>query len=176
MITGWIRKFAALALALAAGHAAAQAPKAGAVESRLEARRVVVAADGKESFTAATSAKPGDVIEYVATYRNTSGAAVRNLEATLPIPADTQFLPDSATPPAARASLDGQAYAPLPLKRKVKRNGVDVEEAVPPSLVRSLRWLAPELAAGQSLTFSARVRVLDDRGTGPPPTPQAGAR
>lgn len=167
MKSRWFTRFAALAFAATAAGAWAQAPK-GPVESRLEARKVVVAADGKETLAAATTAKPGDVIEYVATYRNTGREAVRNLEATLPIPANTELLPASITPAGARASLDGAAYAPMPLKRKTVRNGVSVEEAVPAAEVRSLRWLAPELGADKSVAFTARVKVLDDRATGPP--------
>ncbi len=175
MKSRWFTAIAASALLAASAGALAQAPK-GPVESRLEARKVVVAADGKESLAAATSAKPGDVIEYVATYRNTGREAVRNLEATLPIPVNTELLPASVTPAGARGSLDGVAFAPMPLKRKAVRNGVSVEEAVPASEVRSLRWLAPELAAEKSVAFTARVRVLDDRATRPPPAPPGGSR
>src|SRR5258708_34001880 len=76
-----------------------------AVESTLEARKVVRGADGGESFASAEIAKPGDVIEYVATYRNTTRETIRDLEATLPIPAPTDLIAGSARPAAARATL-----------------------------------------------------------------------
>src|SRR5471032_570873 len=66
-----------------------------AIESTLEARKVVRGADGAESFASADVAKPGDVIEYVATYRNTSAETIRDLEATLPIPAHTELIAGS---------------------------------------------------------------------------------
>ena len=163
----WIR-IAALA-AFAAWGLDAPAQKAGSeVETRLEARKVVTAADGKETFAAADQAKPGDVIEYVATYRNTTRQPIRDLDGTLPIPQQTEFLPGTQAPAQASASLDGRTYAPLPLTRKVQRDGRTVDEPVPAREYRFLRWHADTLGAGTSVAFSARVRVIDDRNTGPP--------
>lgn len=163
----WIRAAAATVLAACSWVAEAQKPGTD-VETRLEARKVVAAADGKESFAPAGEARPGDVIEYVATYRNTTRQPVRNLDGTLPIPQQTEFLPGSQKPAQANASLDGLAYAPLPLTRKVQRDGMTVDEAVPARDYRFLRWHADVLGAEKSVTFTARVRVLDDRTTGPP--------
>jgi len=163
----WIRIAAAAACAAWAFGASAQ--KAGnEVETRLEARKVVMAADGKETFASAAQAKPGDVIEYVATYRNTTRQPIRNLDGTLPIPQQTEFLPGTEQPAQASASLDGLTYAPLPLTRKVQRDGKTVDEAVPAREYRFLRWHADTLGAEKSVAFRARVRVIDDRGTGPP--------
>lgn len=162
---------AALAALVLACAGLAGAQQANPIESRLEARKVVVAADGKESFVAADAAKPGDVIEYAATYRNTATQAVRNLEATLPIPANTELVSGSSTPAGAKASVDARSFEPVPLKRKVRRGAAEVEETVPLGEYRSLRWYPGELAPGRSITFKARVRVLDDRpATGPPAT------
>ncbi|HUP30006.1 MAG TPA: hypothetical protein VM122_07535 [Usitatibacter sp.] len=161
--------WAALAALVLAVAPAAIAQQPGPIETRLEARKVVAAADGKEGFAAAESAKPGDVIEYIATYRNTSTQAVRNLEATLPIPANTELVAGSAEPVGAKASVDARAFEAMPLKRKVRRGAAEVEEAVPVHEYRSLRWYPGVLAPGKSLAFKARVRVLDDApATGPP--------
>jgi uncharacterized repeat protein (TIGR01451 family) len=165
-MTKWIR--AALIAALAACAPGAFAQQANALETRLEARKVVATADGKEAYAPADQARPGDVIEYVATYRNTTRQPVRNLDATLPIPAETEFLPDTDKPAGARASLDGTTWGAMPLKRTVKRDGRDVEEAVPARDYRFLRWHTDTLGAEKSAAFTARVRVIDDRGTGPP--------
>jgi uncharacterized repeat protein (TIGR01451 family) len=167
-MTKWIRAATAVAIAVCGWNA--QAQKAGTdVETRLEARKVVAAADGKETFAPADQARPGDVIEYVATYRNTTRQPVRNLDGTLPIPQQTEFLPGSQKPAQAEASLDGRTYAPMPLTRKVQRNGATVDEAVPARDYRFLRWHADVLGAEKSVAFTARVRVIDDRTTGPPP-------
>lgn len=142
--------------------AAQQKQPADPVEVRLESRKVVVGGDGKETFASADQARPGDVIEYSATYRNTGKAAVKNLAATLPIPRNTEFVPGSARPANAKAGLDGAAFADIPLKRRVMRNGVQVEENVPFREYRFLRWVSSELSAGAALTVTARTRVIED--------------
>ena len=155
---------AMLALVLAAGIAHAQ--QKGPLESTLEQRKVARGADGRESLVPATSVRPGDVIEYVATYRNTGRAPITGVEATVPIPANTEYMPGSAEPRDAKASVDGRTYSAMPLKRQVVRDGKTVEETVPAREYRYLRWSAPQLAGEKSVRFSARVRVLDD--TSPP--------
>ena len=162
----WIRA-ALAAFAMVASGAEAQKPGTD-VETRLEARKVVAAGDGKETFAPAGQARPGDVIEYVATYRNTTRQPIRNLDGTLPIPQQTEFLPGSQKPAQANASLDGLTYAPIPLTRKVQRDGMTVDEAVPTRDYRFIRWHADVLGAEKSVAFTARVRVIDDRTTGPP--------
>jgi len=151
---------AMLALVVASGIAHAQ--QKGPLESTLEQHKVVRAADGAESLAPATSVRPGDVIEYVATYRNTGRAPITGVEATVPIPANTEFVAGSARPASARASVDGTTYAPMPLVRQVVRGGRSAEEMVPAREYRYLRWSAPELGANQSVRFTARVKVLED--------------
>lgn len=149
-------------LALVAMAALPLRAQDGPVETRLEARKVVRAPDGNETFAAAESVRPGDLIEYVATYRNTGAAAVRGLEATLPIPAHTELVPGTVRPAGARASLDAAQFAAPPLKRTVTRDGRAVEELVPYREYRYLRWSVAQLDARQSVSFSARVRVVND--------------
>ncbi|MGZ5048211.1 MAG: hypothetical protein ACXWF0_13370 [Usitatibacter sp.] len=145
-------------LVVAATPSHAQTP---AVEATLEARKVVREADGREHFSSAETVKPGDVIEYVATYRNTTSQLVRELEATLPIPPGTEWLAGTARPSGARASLDAREFAAPPLKRKVVRDGREVDEPVPFREYRYLRWPPVHLGAQMSVSFSARVRVLE---------------
>lgn len=151
----------AFACACAAAPLAAQQAQSP-IQTRLEARKVVVAANGQETFAPAESARPGDVIEYAATYRNSGRAAVSNLEATLPIPPHTEFVPGSARPPSAQASVDARVFAQLPLSRKSRREGREVDEPVPYREYRYLRWFPGELGGGASVTFTARVRVIAD--------------
>jgi uncharacterized repeat protein (TIGR01451 family) len=151
---------AAMAIAFTASPFAAAQKAPDPLESQLVARKVVTA-EGRESLVDAASAGPGDVIEYVATYRNAGKDAIRGMQATLPIPAQTEFIPGSARPAKAQASTDGRTFADMPLKRTVTRNGVQVEEQVPYREYRALRWNAGELGGESSKIFSARVRVSD---------------
>lgn len=158
---------AILAAFLAAAPAAWAQQGAAPLESRLAARKVVVV-DGRDTFADANAARPGDVIEYLATYRNTGASALTGMQATVPIPANTEFVPGSARPAGAKASLDGRAYADIPLKRTVTRDGKQVEEQVPYREYRYLRWTAGELGGGKTLVYTARVRVIDERTPGEP--------
>lgn len=167
-----LRAAGALLFVVAAWPAAAQQPQSNPLVTKLEARKVVRAADGKESFAPAESARPGDVIEYVATYRNTGKQPLRNLEATLPIPQNTEFIPGSAHPDNAKASLDAKSFAAMPLKRTTVKDGKPVEALVPARDYRSLRWYAVELPAEKTATYTARVKVVED--TGPPAAAKAG--
>lgn len=139
---------------------AALAQSRGPVSVALVSQKVQAQADGQELRVTAEKAKPGDVLEYVATYRNTSRAGVRHLEPTLPIPAGLEYLPGSARPPPAKASVDGRVFEPLPLRRVVKfADGRVEEQLVPLAEYRALRWAFGDLAAGQSTNVVARVRV-----------------
>lgn len=135
----------------------------GDVVSILTVSRVVTGQDGKEARAPAATAKPGDVLEYVAEYRNTGKAPAKKLEATLPIPAGTDYVPDSASPAGASASLDGTKFEPVPLKRKVKQpDNKVVEQLVPYVEYRFIRWPPQDLGTGKSLKYSARAKMTVD--------------
>jgi uncharacterized repeat protein (TIGR01451 family) len=147
----------AIAVALAIGHAAAQEP---GLAVNLVARKVVVTEKG-ESFVAAETAKPADVIEYEATYKNRGKSAVSNVAATVPIPAGLTLVPDSSKPTAVEASVDGKNFAPVPLTKDVMNAyGMMEKQAVPLGEYRALRWILPELAAGADAKVALRARVL----------------
>lgn len=152
---------------LAQTGAAAQAKPD--IESILTSKKVSVGADKKEVLSDAATAKPGELIEYRATYTNKGNAAVSNLTATLPIPANTEYQGASANPrTGVKASLGDGKFEPIPLKRKVKLpDGKEVERAVPLTEYKSLQWSLGELAAGKSVVVSARVRVTDVTPTAP---------
>jgi uncharacterized repeat protein (TIGR01451 family) len=142
--------------------AIAAAQGGGPVETRLDASKVERTADGAERLAPAPSVRPGDVIQYTATYRNTGSAAVHELDATLPIPPNTELVAGSAKPAGARASVDGRAFAPPPLRRRVMRDGHAIEEDIPLREYRYLRWHVDTLGAGKSVSFDARVKVIQD--------------
>ncbi len=135
---------------------------AAQVTSVLQAWRVTVDAAGAETFADSRRAGPGEVLEYRLTYHNQTSSAVRNLQATLPVPAGTTYLDRSARPGQCQASLDGTHFQPVPLMRDQKApDGKVVRVPVPVAEYRYLRWAVPELKAGGSQTLVARVRILN---------------
>jgi hypothetical protein len=131
------------------------------LDIRLERSKVVIVA-GKESLQNAATAKPGDVLQDLATYTNKSSRTLSGVEATLPVPLNTELVMSTVTPPTARASVDGTNFFAMPLKRKIKQaNGVEVEQVVALSEYRYLRWYPGELGPKQSVVFSAQFRVAE---------------
>jgi len=113
---------------------------------------------GQPTAKLVTKVKPNDIIEYRATYTNNTAGKIKNLAATLPVPAETQFLAKSQ-PENAQASMDGINFAPMPLKRKEGNQMVNV----PLKDYRALRWTIAELPAGKSVTVSAQTRINSDK-------------
>ena len=68
------------------------------VAIKLEQFKVVKDASGQESLADAKTVKPGDIVEYRATYTNRDGRPVKGLLATLPIPVGMNYLPKTAKP------------------------------------------------------------------------------
>ena len=123
----------------------------------LKAYRIVTQ-NGKETASEAKQARPGDVIEYRATYANVGATPVANLLATLPIPNDMEFT-GATQPTGAEASTDGKTFAPMPLKRTVAGKVVEV----PLIEYRALRWKIATLPAGKTAVVSVRTRVNGSR-------------
>jgi uncharacterized repeat protein (TIGR01451 family) len=154
-----LRLVTALALTVAGLGSFALAYAEGDVAVSLVAHRILVS-QGKEARLPAEQAKPGDVIEYHATYTNRGASAVRDLEATLPVPAGLEYLPRTAQPVRLHASLDGKTFAPAPLTRRVKlANGRTEVREVPASEYRALLWSIGSLGANSARTVVARMRV-----------------
>jgi uncharacterized repeat protein (TIGR01451 family) len=155
---------AGLVASVAAQPAATAAPAVAAsrvaqtVAVELTQFKVVVAADGKEQLVDANAVRPGDVIEYRATYTNRTGRDVGGLIADLPIPEGLAYLPRSAQPGATQvqAAVKDGRYAPEPLMRKTPDNK---SEPVPYADYRALRWTLGRLPVGGVTAVSARAQV-----------------
>ena len=133
-----------------------------AVAIALNVKKVTVDAQGKEVLVNAPDTKPGDLLEYTAIYTNQSGKPVKDVVATLPVPANTLYASKSAKPAGARFSAGGD-FGDEPLTRKVKnKEGVEKTEPVPYADYRSVRWRIATLDAGRSATVSARVKVTSN--------------
>ena len=120
----------------------------------------IVAKEGKEATEPAADAKPGDVIEYAAEYSNKGDKPLNAVMAIIPIPTGTEYLPGTAKPTQAFASLKGDKYEAVPLKRKVKQaDGKEVEQLVPYSEYRFVRWSVGDMAPGKTQKYSLRVKL-----------------
>ena len=131
----------------------------------LVAHRVLPSAKpgAAEQLEAALQARPGDLLEYRVRYHNGSSEPLKQVLATLPIPAaGAVYVPGSAKPAGALASTDGRRFEPEPLRRwVVLPDGSRVQKLVPATEYRFLRWNLGDLAANQAAIVSARVRVAD---------------
>lgn len=125
-----------------------------ALKMQLSANKVVTNSDGKVTYTPVNTAPAGTVVQYKATYSNTINQDIKDLEVTLPIPANMTFTGE-ATPASAQASIDGKNYADMPLMRKV--NGKMVK--VPYSEYRTLRWNIKLLPAQKSAAVALNTTV-----------------
>ena len=146
--------FAAITLLSASSVAIAEVAAKPAVSVNLSAYEISMNKKGELVVKPVDQVKPNDIIEYRATYTNNTAKTISGLVATLPIPADTQFLAKS-TPAKAQASTDGINFAAMPLKRKVGTQMVNV----PLQEYRALRWTIAELPAGKSVIVTAQTRV-----------------
>jgi len=140
------------------GSAVAQPAETAAVTVSLRQSKVVKAIDGKEQLLDAASVKPGDVIEYTATYTNKTSKPVSGLVADLPIPEGLEYLPRSAKPGATlvKAAVKDGEFAAEPLMRKARDGKA---EPVPYGDYRALRWTLGQLPAGGVTSVSARAKV-----------------
>lgn len=127
----------------------------------LTARKVMTQQDGREKLVVAERASPGEVIQDHALYVNRSQEVLNDVAPTLPIPNGMVFVPDSAQPAPAEASLDGRSFLPIPIKRKVTTTtGEEREEEVPPTEYRALRWQFGAMASGARMTVTARTKLI----------------
>lgn len=142
-------------------QAAPKAPAAPqakpAVSVQLTQRKVTKDAQGKEQLIDAATVKPGDVLEYQATYTNTTSKVVTGLVGNLPIPEGLEYLPKSAKPGATlvKAATNDGVFAAEPLVHMVAGKTVPVGYGD----YRSLRWTLGQLPANGVTVVSARAKV-----------------
>lgn len=132
--------------------------------SKLTVSRIEVG-DEKTPPLPASSAKPGDVLEYSASYSNGGKTSVERVQAVVPVPPGTVLLADTAKPAGPQATVDGVNFSATPLKRVVKLpDGKSREELVPLSEYRALRWPIGTIAPSQNVVVSLRVKVVQTLG------------
>lgn len=129
------------------------------VTSKLEVRQLLTVS-GHEQLKPATSARPGDLLQYRADYTNSGDQPAGHLLASLPVPAGTSLMTAGIAPAGAQASQDGTHFAPMPLMHDVTgKDGKVRQEPVPMSAIRALRWDLGTLAPKQTRSVQIRVHV-----------------
>lgn len=126
---------------------------------------VVSEVEGQERLTAATTARPGQIVEYRLSARNNgdttlpAGAVI----ITGPIPDGTTFVANTATPSSERVltefSINGETYGEPPL---IVETDTAQRSVADPSLYRSIRWtLLEPMEPASEAAFIYRVVVGD---------------
>lgn len=134
----------------------AAAPKP-AIEVTLVQKKVVSGDHGVERLVDAETARPGDVLEYQATYTNRSDKPVNQVIAHLPLPEGLEYVPKSAKPAGgARMSTQDKQFGEEPLSRK---SVAGKSEAIPYNEYRDVRWTIGQIPAGKSVSVIARAKV-----------------
>ena len=149
---------------LALGILTAAASPSGPLAGRIEARKVVRNAE-QERFLPADEARPLDVVEYRLTYANTGAEPLRNISVTDPIPAGTEYLVHTATPPQSgdvTFSIDGgKSYHAWPVRYlKTLPDGTELWADATTDMITHIRWtIAGEFEPETEITFSYRALV-----------------
>lgn len=119
LLVGGVAVAAAQPAAPAAAAPSVADAKKKTVEVVLTQAKVVKGANGAEQLLDATAVKPGDIIEYRATYTNNTGKAVSGLVANLPLPEGLEYQAKSAKPGAelVKAATKDGVFAAEPLMR-----------------------------------------------------------
>ena len=136
----------------------------GPLSSQMETF-LVTKKNGKEVVVATQQASPGDVVEYRLTYSNESDQPLSGLVITGPVPANTEYLKESAAADVKAeftVSIDGgETYQSEPVKRtQTDSKGQSKEIIVPAGEYTQLRWVPEKgLQPGKVQTYRYRVKV-----------------
>lgn len=150
-----------LVLDLAFGALAQAAEPARVQLAAYRVNTVVQEGVRQERLQSLEQLRPGDVIEYEATYSNAGRSKVGQVMLTVPVPdGGLVYVKGGAQPAQVLASLDGQTYAPMPLQRAhTLPDGRQVMRAVPLAEIRFLRWNLGEVEAGGQRVVRARMQL-----------------
>jgi uncharacterized repeat protein (TIGR01451 family) len=117
-----------------------------------------------EDLKPATTARPGQIVEYRLTARNETDTTLPagTVSITGPVPNGTTFVADSATPTDDRISTeysaDGQNFSDA--ASPILSGSGDNRTVVDPTAYKAVRWtLLVSLEPGQEETFVYRVTV-----------------
>ncbi len=121
--------------------------------------------DVEERFSAASTARPGQVVEYRLTVSSQEETTLPagTVVVTGPIPEGTRYIEDSATPSSERIltefTADGETYSEPPVTSSDEGTGGS-GDVVAPSAYAAVRWtLLTPVEPAQEEVFTYRVVV-----------------
>ncbi len=117
--------------------------------------RKIVREDNSVQWVDGTRAEPGSVLRYQAVYRNQSQGTLRQIKASVPIPENVVCLWQSAVPTPDEVSLDGREFIPWTDFLNLSNTSGDSANL----MVRTVRWLIPDLLPGQSAIVSVEAAI-----------------
>jgi uncharacterized repeat protein (TIGR01451 family) len=155
-------RLAALAAGLALAAPAAAAPKITFAIAQY--REVVDPKGGAAKLAPASAVSPGDVVEYVLTYRNEGDAPAADARIDDPIPKGTVYLANTASGEGAEVTFSsdgGKTVAPavkLTYEYRLPSGAVEKRVATPAEYTH-VRWTLKKVAPGATGKVAFRVKV-----------------
>ena len=131
--------------ASAPAKASSAKPAASPIQTQFKASKVHFSKEGKEELEPASSASPGDVIEYSAVHRNVSQRRLLKVDFAIPIPWGTTLWEGSVHP----------ANGKLVAATGAAKSGKDKDRA-------RMVWRVEQLDPGQSVELRLRVSIDPD--------------
>nr|WP_274868110.1 hypothetical protein [Sinorhizobium meliloti] len=155
----------AAGLMLLSWSAAAQDQKpASPLSANLGVQSVEIGEGGKETFSPAEAAAPGDLLQYTGRYENVAKEPLSGLVIIGPIPSNTSFV-DAGRAVSLKAAfevlIDGESWQGVPAYKTVTlEDGTKSRVEAEASDYRQIRWRVSEaLPPGATLVTTYRVQV-----------------
>jgi uncharacterized repeat protein (TIGR01451 family) len=154
---------AVLLVALVTGAASALAGPN--LAGTMEAHKIVMGKENRETAVSAEKVYPQDKIEYTLRYKNVGDAPASGVSLVGPVPAGTTYIANSATESESthpRYSIDGgKSFHEAPVTYVVTNDqGVEEQRIATPDMYTHVMWdVASVLEMGKAIKVSYRVQV-----------------
>jgi uncharacterized repeat protein (TIGR01451 family) len=131
----------------------------------MEAHKIVMGKENRETAVSAEKVYPQDKIEYTLRYKNVGDAPASGVSLVGPVPAGTVYLANSATESESmhpRYSIDGgRSFHEAPVTYLVTNDqGVEERRIASPDMYTHVMWdVANVLEVGRAVKVSYRVQV-----------------
>lgn len=139
----------------AAGTPSVTAPSNVATVINAFVVRTLNGVEKLEPVTAGTAIKSGDLIEYQGLFTNTGSNRIRQMNATLTVPAGVAFTGVADPALGVKASVDNSRFVFMPIRANINGN----IENLPFNQYQALQWNIEELGIGATAVVKYRATV-----------------